>query len=388
MNSRKSSAVVPILFVTMVLSCVTVAAQEAPTVTADGKNIYLVKPGDTLAEIAVKLYGDPQKWKDIWKNNPQISKPELIFPGDTLILGEAPTTPGYGSAAEKKAGETAASATGVQAAEAGAGAGEPGAESSGERAVSAAEREIEAMREAPEDVVLLQPVSAAEAPAMSANVFENCGYIANELPEGSIVGSVYGKEAMSTFDTVFINRGDKHGLTIGQEFRILRPIKEVFHPRTGVSMGWLIRIVGRLTTDCLRAETATATITKVYDVIKIGDRLEPYSPVTVPSEHYLSPKLAGPCLPPGRGVEATMLASREDKRALAEGDIVYIDRGLASGIVPGTKLVAYRHGPTRQGEEPYMVGELQILLSQNYTATAMVTNSLTPLKLGDALLVW
>lgn len=50
----------------------------------DGKP-YLIRKEDTLKSISQKLYGTPDRWKDIWKNNPQLIKnPKKIYAGFTL----------------------------------------------------------------------------------------------------------------------------------------------------------------------------------------------------------------------------------------------------------------------------------------------------------------
>jgi nucleoid-associated protein YgaU len=48
-------------------------------------NPYLIKKEDTLKSISKKLYGTEDKWKDIWKNNPQlIQNPKKIYAGFSL----------------------------------------------------------------------------------------------------------------------------------------------------------------------------------------------------------------------------------------------------------------------------------------------------------------
>ncbi len=50
----------------------------------DGKP-YLIRKMDTLKSISQKLYGTPDRWEDIWKNNPQlIRNPKKIYAGFTL----------------------------------------------------------------------------------------------------------------------------------------------------------------------------------------------------------------------------------------------------------------------------------------------------------------
>jgi nucleoid-associated protein YgaU len=46
---------------------------------------YLIKKMDTLKSISQSLYGTPDRWKEIWKNNPQlIQNPKKIYAGFTL----------------------------------------------------------------------------------------------------------------------------------------------------------------------------------------------------------------------------------------------------------------------------------------------------------------
>lgn len=48
---------------------------------ADG--FYVVQPGDSLAEISQKIYGDTSAWQDLAKDN-HISSPYVIYPGNKL----------------------------------------------------------------------------------------------------------------------------------------------------------------------------------------------------------------------------------------------------------------------------------------------------------------
>lgn len=47
---------------------------------------YVVKPGDTLWDIAAYFMVKPWYWPEIWHDNPQVANPHRIYPGDVLTL--------------------------------------------------------------------------------------------------------------------------------------------------------------------------------------------------------------------------------------------------------------------------------------------------------------
>lgn len=47
---------------------------------------YEVKSGDTLWHIAARFLNNPGLWQQLWQNNLQIENPDLIYPGDRLLL--------------------------------------------------------------------------------------------------------------------------------------------------------------------------------------------------------------------------------------------------------------------------------------------------------------
>src|SRR3569833_1054628 len=62
------------------------AQADTVALTPDHPDRYVVVKGDTLWDISARFLRDPWKWPDVWKINPQIDNPHLIYPGDTVVL--------------------------------------------------------------------------------------------------------------------------------------------------------------------------------------------------------------------------------------------------------------------------------------------------------------
>lgn len=59
---------------------------QALSLKPNAPSRYLVKPGDTLWEIANRYLYKPWEWREIWDANPQIQNPNRIYPGSTIVL--------------------------------------------------------------------------------------------------------------------------------------------------------------------------------------------------------------------------------------------------------------------------------------------------------------
>lgn len=72
----------------VLMSCLGLSSvsAEALTLSADHPTEYVVEKGDTLWDISARFLDEPWRWPELWRVNPGIANPHLIYPGDRLYL--------------------------------------------------------------------------------------------------------------------------------------------------------------------------------------------------------------------------------------------------------------------------------------------------------------
>lgn len=66
--------------------CAGLASADTLALKEDHPDRYVVVKGDTLWDISARFLEDPWMWPKIWRANPEIDNPHLIYPGDVIVL--------------------------------------------------------------------------------------------------------------------------------------------------------------------------------------------------------------------------------------------------------------------------------------------------------------
>jgi nucleoid-associated protein YgaU len=71
------------------------SSQAATPESREAPRTYEVRSGDSLSKIAKRVYGNANKWRQIFEANTDTLKdPDKIYPGQVLVIPSLPTDEG------------------------------------------------------------------------------------------------------------------------------------------------------------------------------------------------------------------------------------------------------------------------------------------------------
>lgn len=362
------------------------AAPAAASPEQPGK--YLIRQGDTLWDIANAFYRDPFLWPLIWKSNPSVNDPDLIYPGNTLVIPSlAPVERAMSAPEEAAPVQEKAVAENAQeqpaAAPSDAAVAPPREEA---EALSVFQRRvsIEGVTPEPEQPAtgsrLILPEDAP-VPIIDKYAMLSAGFVSEEDSKDHIKGSVddtaKGAETSNLLGydhEVYIAVTSRETVNIGDRFLIYEPVHNVKHPETRRYFGKLYKVNGILkVTGPKEAGVYTARITLSFDSAVKGNMLAPYQE---PALIY-----------PARQKQEKNLTGRilevPDRRSVsAQVDVVYLDKGKEDGVEPGDRFTVMSL-PDKETGVIRPIGELQVFIVKSRTSTAVVRKSIDTMTTGN-----
>lgn len=365
-------------------------AWEPPTTFPEGAELYTIERGDTLWDLAKKLYGDPYLWPQLWERNQYILDAHWIYPGDPLVTG-----------VEIQSAETLAE-LGPEGA---AGSEEGGATGEG-RASDIDEMGVLSSGGAAQPPVPLGSESDIYCTGFIGDPDKTFPYQIIGSEYGAVLPTLFGltrqgyrrslsglygpeetaKYDLDTGDIVYLDGGLQAGIQPGQLFTVVSPRQKIRHPVTGKVYGRLYRYQGRIRVLSAQETSAIGEIVQSCDPIVVGDTLERFEPEPVPlaRDTPLWP-INLPTVHESLKDAPVVLHSNGDRFSLGQDSVVYIDRGEGDDILPGDIFTIYR--VNRKGLPPMVIGELGILTVRDRSAVAKILKSRYTIYPGDRLFV-
>jgi hypothetical protein len=335
---------------------------------------HIIRQGDTLWDIANAYYRDPFLWPLIWKSNPAVNDPDLIYPGKTLVIPSLAPVERAMSAPEEAAPvqEKAVAEKQPAAPQEETGASLFQKRASIEGATPEPEKSAGSRIIVPEDAL---------TPIMDKYAMLSAGFVSEEDSKDHIQGSpsdpykgIHGANILGYDDEVYIVVTSRETVNIGDRFLIYQPMHEVKHPETGRDFGKLYKVNGILkVTGAKEANVYTARITLSFDSAIKGNMLAPYQEPTLiyPDKRRKEKNLSGQIL------EVT------DRRSISgQANIVYLDKGKEDGVDPGDRFTVMGV-PNRETGVSRPIGELQVLIVKARTSTAVVQKSIDTMATGN-----
>lgn len=331
--------------------------------------VHIVRERDTLWDISKKYLNNPFKWEEVWDKNKFIANPHRIYPGDNIVIPGAFDE----KEVEKEASVTAEPQTPIE---------------------TVIEKEV---KEIDEDRIPVLPVVALQAPPppppqkiplTTVKMLASAGYIIQkESEKGIIFDSPETRTIFGIGDIVYISIGGKEGVKVGDKFTIYKPLRSVTHPITNKNMGVLIEILGELEVKEVREDSSTANIIESFTTIEIGNKLKDREDMTVP---MIDP--AAKIEP--KDIKGYIIDAKDQRDAVAAGDIVYIDVGVDSGVSAGDRFTILKSEGKIEKEAKkkgkikapnVVIGNLQVIKPKEKVSTAIILESKKEIAIGEMI---
>ena len=288
------------LKIVLLLTAIAVsAAVSAATVElADNHPVdYTVVKGDTLWDIAGKFLKDPWRWPEIWRQNSYIQNPDLIYPGDRLVLRYSEGVPylEHLSGRERAARKVVKMGPAVYV-----------------------EKLDDAIPSIPPQIIM---AFLSDRQVVESRNLDNLAYVTEGINHEVILG---------TLSDMYVRKIDG---APGSRFKIIRMRGELVDPETKKVIAYETETLGEA--EMIRpGDPAKLRIIKSSKEINQGDRLVPaVSKLSLPYYHPQAFR---------ENISVSILGAVSDQATYGPGDVISLSAGSDQGLEPGHVLQIMR----------------------------------------------
>ncbi|MBK5931259.1 LysM peptidoglycan-binding domain-containing protein [Halochromatium salexigens] len=291
------------------------AASAPVALQPNAPEVYQVRPGDSLWGIAGRFLRDPWRWPEIWEGNPEVADPNLIYPGDRLLLDTSrPSRPRV-------------------------------------RHATAASDGMRVMKLSPRVRITTLDAAVPTIPIDAIEPFLSRSWVADSraLEEApSVVGFPRERLLVATGDRLFVRPIHE---APADRYEILRPGEALRDPVTQDVLGYPARFVAEARLG-RAGDPAVLLVTNAIMPVRRGDRVRPLRSDTVALRPFL-PR------PAPAGLKGHLIAVLDDVTRIGQYDHVVLDRGARQGVESGQVFAVYDGGEVSDGGA-YSVPDSQV----------------------------
>ena len=332
------------IFITLGVLLSTSLAHANPVLAPNYPDRYTVVEGDTLWGISGKFLQDPWRWPEVWQGNPQVENPDLIYPGDVLLMSFV----------------------------------------GGKPVLRALRKETVRLSPSARASDFREAIPVVDPAAIQAYINSPLVTDENEMiSAGYVVQGVDNRLLMGKYDQ-FYARGLDNPVK-AEEYRLFRPGRHFVHPDTKESLGWEAEHVA----DARLLQTgdpARLTLLNTYSDVAIRDRLRPAGKKGALPFFY-------PKVPDDPEIRGQILETTNRTTEMGPLSIVAISLGEREGVGPGDVFRILSQSEQRKDpvtREQYFtpeekIGLLLVFRSFEKVSYAIITNSTRSTNWGDVV---
>ena len=309
----------------------------------EGRQRHIVRPGDTLWDLAQFYLTDPFLWPEIYRLNTMvIEDPHWIYPDEQLLV------PGPGDIVDREL----------------PGEGIPG---EGEVVVRPPEEEIGAVetieaqqaqtifagREAAGVSLtyargeIVPPVSVSEWDYLRSGMLVPLrelgprGEVIEPAAARSSVNLIGDYLAIPRYGRIYVSHPGGDPPDLGDRMLLFRIDREV------KGYGWVVRPTGLITIAAVHEDVSTAIVTEIFHPIEIGNSVIPLERFETQPGVFAEPVATGPA--------AELIALLDDQIVVSIEDIGFIDIGRNQGVDVGDEFELF--APPRESDTGFRLPE-------------------------------